>query len=118
MVVSPLMPVSIAMPNVETIIRQALSAEVMGTGMTIETESEITDVATEGGLQGIRLAITVRHRGASQIQRRLYSMYRDASWLYGIHYIADAETYEHFLELYRNTADSIQAVPPPEQSDQ
>ena len=114
MVISPLVPVSPAMPNIETVIRQALSAEVLGTGMTVESESEIQDVQTEGALKGKRLVLAVRHKGASEIQRRVYTMYRDASWLYGIHYISDEATFDFFLPTYESTAQSVLAVPPPE----
>lgn len=114
MVVSPLVPVSHVMPDVETVIRQALSAEVLGTGMTVESESEMMDVQTTGALHGKRLVLSVRHKGATESQRRVYTMYRDTAWLYGLHYISDEETFDFFLPTYETAAESILAVPPPQ----
>ena len=107
MSVSPLVPVSQAMPDIETLMRQALSAEVIATGITIEAEVPAIDVQTDSGLHGKRLEFTIRHPKASQSQHRIYSMYRDDSWIYGLHYVADEQTFDFFRTLYEDVAQSI-----------
>ena len=95
------------MPDVETLMRQALSAEVIATGITIEAEVPAIDVQTDSGLHGKRLEFTIRHPKASQSQHRIYSMYRDDSWIYGLHYVADEQTFDFFRTLYEDVAQSI-----------
>ena len=112
MFVSPLVPVSPAMPVVETILRQALGAEVAQTGLAVESESPISEVSA-GDLLGSRLEVAVRHPGAQLLQRRIYTMFRDASWLYGIHFVADEEVFDFFLPEYEAMSGSIRLVPAP-----
>jgi hypothetical protein len=95
------------MPDIPSLLEQTLQAEVAQTGMTLETEPESAPITTDSGLGGHRVAVTVKTANG-QVQRRVYTMVRDERWLYGLHYIADEATYDHFLATYDAVASSIQ----------
>ncbi len=110
MAVSPLVPRTPNMPGVEAILRQTLAAETGATGMVVESETAAAAVA-DGGLEGTRLEVTVR-LAAGTTQRRVYTMYRDDAFLYGLHYIADAQTYPVLLAAYDAAVASVLAAEP------
>ena len=113
MVVSPLVPVNEQMPEVKVILQQALSAEVAATGLKVESQSEMKAVATASGLQGVRWELVLKGPDSNGLEKRIYTMYRDAHWLYGLHYLSDVETYPFFLDTYESVAASILVAPKP-----
>ena len=113
MVVSPLVPVHAALPDTETLMRQAIAAETAQTGIAVQPDDTWANLTATSGLAGLRWTLQVRFPGSERLQWRCYTMFRDASWLYGVHLVADAPTYAHFWGTYEAFCVSIQAVEPP-----
>lgn len=111
MIVSPLVPRSRQLPPPAELILAALHAELARTGTELLEQSEARQVAATTGLNGSRLEVRLR-RADGKIERRAYTMYQDTSWMYGLHYIADEETWPAFLDVYDRTAASVKPTPP------
>lgn len=105
-----MVPVSEQMPSAAAVIDQALQAEVAKQGLAIVADSGPVDVSTEGGLKGARRELTIRMPNGER-QRRAYVMYKDATWLYGIHYLADEGTWDTFLPTYDAAAATVGQTP-------
>ena len=109
-VVSPLVPVSAAMPGPGVVIRQALSAEVASLGIEVLEEGQPAEVCGADGLAGVRIDVTVRTRAGDQ--RRAYTMFKDSDWLYGIHLIARPDAWAANLATYESAAGSVKPYRP------
>ncbi len=106
-VVSPLVPLTPAFPELAVLIRQALAAEAAQRGVVVEREGAPEAFSAESGLEGVRIEADIRHPGAKALERRAYVMCRDSSWLYGISYIADELTWPVFLSTFDAAAASL-----------
>lgn len=108
-IVSPLMPRSRQLPEPTVLIRQALAAEMAQTGSTLVAQEEPVAATATSGLHGVRVALSIR-RPDNKVERRVYVMYQDATWLYGVNYVADEETFAAFLETFNAAAASVQVM--------
>lgn len=113
MVVSPLVPVHSALPDTETLMKQALAAESMQTGVVVQPDDTVERVNASSGLNGLRWTLRVCFPGSDRVQCRAYTMYRDDQWLYGVHLVSDESSYPHFLKTYTPFAESIQPMSTP-----
>lgn len=104
MIVSPLVPMSRQLPPPATVILQALSTELASAQVALIQRGDPVAVTARSGLTGARLEAELR-LPSSQIQRRIYTMYADDAWLYGVHLLAD----EAGFRLHRATYDAVAA---------
>ncbi len=111
-VVSPLIPRSRQLPEPAVLIQQALAAECARTSSEVLTRSEPAPVVAASGLGGIRVEVRLRRGSDGHIERRIYVMFQDETWLYGINYVADEETFPHFAALFEDVATSMRAQDP------
>lgn len=111
-VVSPLIPRSRQLPAPEVLIQQALAAEVARTQSEVLSAGEPTPARASAGLEGVRVEVHLRRGGDGKLERRVYIMYQDQTWLYGINYVADEETFPFFAETFEAAATSVLPHPP------
>ncbi len=109
-VISPLVPRSRQLPAPEVLVQQALTAELARTQSELLSLGEPV-LARAGALTGVRVDASLRRGGDGKLERRAYVMYLDESWLYGVSYVADEETWPVFLETFERVAASVQPYP-------
>lgn len=110
-VVSPLIPRSRQLPEPALLIQQAIAAECARTSSEVLLQHEAVPVQTTDGLDGVRLDLKLRRGGDGKTEQRVYVMFQDETWLYGINYVADEETFPVFAELFDTVARSLKAHP-------
>ena len=110
MIVSPLVPRSRQLPSPQDLILAALNAEMARSGAELLEQSEPAIVHSTSGLEGRRVEVRLR-RPDGKVERRAYVMYQDRSWMYGVHYIADEDTWAAFLDVFDRTASSVKPMP-------
>lgn len=106
-IVSPLMPRSRQLPEPAVLVAQALAAEIARTGSVLVSQDDPAAVRASSGLEGVRIALCLRRGGDNQVEKRIYVIYKDNTWMYGINYIADEETFPAFVETFEAAAASV-----------
>lgn len=109
--VSPIVPRTDAMPPPAALIAQALALETRQTGAVPVDRAEPAPFATDGGLEGVRVEVTLRTR-AGGTERRAYVMVQDAARVYALTYVADEATWPSFLADFDRAARSLRPPGP------
>lgn len=110
-VVSPLVPRSRQLPEPAVLIQQALAVETARTGSEILEQADPRPITATTGLQGTRLEVRLKRGTDGKVERRVYVMYLDETWLYGLSYLADDESFPAYAALFDEVAASVQPYP-------
>jgi hypothetical protein len=115
-VVSPIVPRLPQLPPPERLILQALDAEAK-LRLEVHARGEPEKAPSDSGLEGIAVHVEATERDGSGSQRRIYVIYQDEAFMYGINYMAFGQAYDEHLEAFWKTARSIRpfqgrVVPP------
>jgi hypothetical protein len=111
-IVSPLLETQLGLPPPATLIAMTLRAEELG---TLHIDERVGPLATETseGLSGVYFAVAGHVRPSGPPQRRLYVLYADARFYYGINYVAAPERFPVHEATFWRVARSIQKQPAP-----
>jgi hypothetical protein len=110
-IVSPLVPRRMVPVSPEQLVLKAIEAEERQ-GLKLSARQGPRAAQTRGGLAGVVFEVTGTARRSGKVERRVYAVYADASWLYGINYLADEESYDEHLAAFWEAAGSIVPLPP------
>lgn len=116
-IVSPIVPRAPQMPAPAQLIAMALEAEAK-VSFTITEQRPATAVETTTGLAGVACEVTGHARPDRPMERRIYVLYADDRFLYGINYLASPDAYDDHVATFWAVAASIRpfdgrAVPAP-----
>jgi len=116
-IVSPLLPTHLKLPPPAQLIPMAIRAEELATLQVSERRGPVV-CETEDGLSGVYFAIAGFTRPSGPHERRLYAMFADSNFYYGINYVAAAERFAQYETTFWLVARSIrrrlQPLPPAE----
>lgn len=105
-IVSPLLARSAQLPEPVAMVAAALGAETSRTGARLVAQDPVAPARAASGLDGVRISLSLR-RTDGQVERRVYVLYRDERWLYGISLIADDGVFGTWLPTFDAAAASV-----------
>jgi len=115
-IVSPIAPRLPRMPPLDQLIAQAIDAEA-SLRLDILERTGPNPAPSDTGLHGISCELRVRDRNGGEEQRRVYALYCDDKFYYGINYMAFGSEHDKHLDTFWKTARSMRpfvgAVVPP-----
>lgn len=105
-IVSPIIARHPRLPPIEQLIEMSIDAEDK-IGFQLTERIGPTPITTTTGLAGFHYEVRGFARPSSPPERRVYVMYSDDKFYYGINYVADEPTYEKYVELFFEVARSV-----------
>lgn len=105
-IVSPLLPTHLKLPPPAQLIPMAIRAEELATLQVSERHGPVA-CETEDGLSGVYFAIAGFARPSGPKERRLYVLFADRNFYYGINYVAAAERFARHEATFWQVARSI-----------
>lgn len=109
-IVSPLLPTHLKLPPPAQLIPMAIRAEELATLQVSERRGPVV-CETEDGLSGVYFAIAGFTRPSGPHERRLYAMFADSNFYYGINYVAAAEQFARHEATFWRVTRSIRSRP-------
>ena len=106
MLVSPIVPRTPAMPPPDELIRQAIAMEVK-LRLDIVEISPTEKPPSDHGLDGAAVHLRGTERESFHEQRRIYVIYFDERFLYGINFLGFGAAYDEHLDIFWKTARTI-----------
>jgi hypothetical protein len=115
-IVSPIAARTPQMPPPAQLVQAAVEAE-SARSLDVLEQSGPEKAPSDAGLDGIAFTLRAREQGQNADQGRIYVIYHDDSFLYGINYMAFGATYTEHLATFWKVARSIRpfrgrVVPP------
>ena len=105
-IVSPVVPRLPQMPAVPQLIEMAIEAEAR-VQFEITAKTGPTPISTTTGLDGVFYDVSGYARPANPMERRIYVMYSDDKFLYGISYLTSPAAFDDHAATFWAVAKSI-----------
>jgi hypothetical protein len=104
-IVSPLVPRSVALPPADILIEQTLAAEMAVVQSRVASQEGPTPARSEFGLAGVSYDVHVQ--GPTGMEHRLYVLLVDNLCYYGLSYLASEDTFGTHVQAFWNAVATI-----------